>query len=305
MNFNTTCFGCLIALGVVTLLADCSRRTPMVEEYTNDTLITVSPDTTIDPATGLGPGEYIDPASLPRYYSTYDSLQEFNVIDGIFRNGYAPIDTAVKLYFYAWDFYSEPVIRDGEEFIAAFPQPSADSLIHYRLDRVKFHYDSGMKYSYPPMVKDYNYDVPVFYFKGLKVHNVKGRNFPNSFVKPGSSFTVALGDRLYTFSIEGKDEQFKQPDWAVNFVRNYRLSLTETSSEGKNQRLLLSRKFMPYPGEGDGPFDFISWAGDINDDGYIDVISGDAGKACATYYLWMGEAGLNFKLITRFSGCGC
>jgi hypothetical protein len=109
MHLKQIIVPCFIAIA---LLTSCASKSQLHESL-SDTLVTVAPDTTIDPITGLRPGEYIDPASLPKVYATFDSVQEFNIVEGIFKDGSSPIDTAVKMYFYASDFYSEPLIKEG------------------------------------------------------------------------------------------------------------------------------------------------------------------------------------------------
>lgn len=301
MDFKTSGFAFLISLAC---LSGCISKSRL-QESSFDTLITVELDTAIDPLTGLRPGEFISPEPVPKVFTTYDSIQEFNISDGIFKDGHIAIDTAIKMYFYGSDFYSEPVINDGEELIGVFPESNQNNLTFYRLDRVKFHFDTVMKYTYPPYIDEPDEKWPVFYLKGLSLKNVKGKLFPHNFIEPGSSLAIQLGDRNYNFVIEGKRDQLHYPDWAIPFVRNYRLVLTETSPERTTQEFLLSRKYMPFPNEGDGSSEFIHWAGDLNNDGFIDIISGDVAKVCSTYYLWIGEAQLKFKLATRFFVCGC
>src|SRR5687767_7128982 len=101
MDFKTTAFICAITL---TVLLGCASKSQF-HESASDTLVTIHPDTSIDPITGLRPGEYIDPESLPKVFTTYDSIQEFNTGEGVLINKYAAIDTTIKLYIYAFDFY--------------------------------------------------------------------------------------------------------------------------------------------------------------------------------------------------------
>ena len=301
MDFKIHAFACFI---VIAFLTGC-RSKPQLDKSSPDTLVTVVPDTAIDTVTEILQEELIEPASLSKGFTTLDSIQDFNTTEGIFKNDPLPVDAAVKLYFYAWDYYDEPRIEEGEEFIGLFPQSSQGNLTFYRLDRVRFHYDTTMKHSYPPFVDELDEKWPVFYLKGVQLKNAKGVLFPYTSLAPGSSLAIQLKERKYTFSVEGKAGRIQYPDWAMSFVKNYRLILSETSSAGTIKELLLGRKYMTDPNESDGPSKFIHWAGDLNNDGFIDIISGDAVKVCVTYSLWMGAAQLKFKLITRFSGCGC
>jgi hypothetical protein len=294
---------CMFLFGCV-LLTGCTKQSSL-NESSFDTLVTEGPDTTIDPLTGVPRNaDYNDPASAVQVLNTFDSLQEINKPTGVLNDGTGAVDTEIKLCFYDWTSYDEPEIKPGEKLTAVFSQSTKNELTYYTLQPATFQFDSLTKDPHPPWVGEHE-TKPVFYLKGIPLVNVKGLLFPDEFFEPGDSLSMEIGDKRYTFYAEGKSGIEDHGDWTFEFVKNYRLVLLEKSSAGTSREILFARDVQPFPNNGDMSPDYIIWSGDLNDDGFLDIISLDAVKSCASYYLWLGASSVKFKLVTRFSGCGC
>jgi hypothetical protein len=226
----------------------------------------------------------------------HDSLYEYNTVSGIL-NTRQVYDSAVKLYVYLWDKPHEPKITEGEKFIALFKDHREGDLVKYRVEELAFKYTEE---GYPdlPYLQDETKTKSIL-LKGLHIKNPAGIEFPDSFFEPGDSIGFRLHDRQYTFHVEG---QIAADTLAVS---NYRLLLSMDERNRTQTVELLGRTLMPYPNYSDIIPEYIHWAGDLNDDGYVDLLAGEGFKSCGTLTLWIGQPGLEFKKTAVLGGCGC
>jgi hypothetical protein len=207
-----------------------------------------------------------------------------------------PYHSTVKLYINFWDKPHEPKIAEGETFVALFNDVIEGNLVKYRTQDLAFHYTEDGFPDLPLLVDSAR--GPVMLLKGIHIKNPVGVEFPPHFFEPGDSVNFKLHDRHYTFHVEGKIV-------SNSAVQNYRLLLSLHEQNRTQTIELLRRMLMPFPNYSDITPEYVHWAGDLNDDGYVDVVAGEGVKSCGSVTLWIGGPHLEFTKTAVLGGCGC
>jgi hypothetical protein len=279
----------LLNLFLFSLLVGACVKRSSVTETAADTTVTESGATAITDG-NVGPIEVSESTTR----TVYDSIYDHNEVGGIF-NTISQAEGNAKLLFFGYLDYQEQNIKVGDVMTAVLGGPVSDGIMNFRTTTVTAIYDSINECVNFPLMEWQ--DQAKFMMSGIAFDKIKGMEFPDSFFEPGDSLRVELGGNAYLFYVTGtiKGET----------VRDYRLMLQYWIEKETNTVTLFSRAILPFPNTTDIVPEFIYWAGDLNNDNFIDVIAGSGIKSCATIDLWMAGPGMTFLKKATFNGCGC